>query len=573
MTAVAQATGTPHAPGVWADVVGQDAAVAQFRRAASPEGSLAQAWLITGPPGSGRSTAARAFAATLQCEQGTGRGQCPACRTTLAGTHPDVTVVATDKLSIAKEEVRSLVMTAQRAPATGRHRVLIVEDADRMTAGTFNAAEVDRGAAAVDGVDAVRPLGRGPRPHDPLPRRLVTLTVPDSDVVAEPLRRRDGIEDQLALRAARAAQGHIGLAPRYATQEGALGARVESARTPLTLRTAGGAVLAAQALVERATAEAKEHADQVALEEKERFLRSAGIDDGKVPPSLRSQMRQLEEDAKRRQTRLVRDVLDRYLLDAHSVARDVLSRQLATGSELVNVDVTDEIEQAAANGTGRSTLAPLEAVQEARQRIAGNVPPPLAVEAAARPDRRLPALTPPGTGPDPPRAPGARPTPGPVPTSPASARRPCPARPRPGPAHLLRFRGLPRSHERPCSGSGTGAHMTCRASVRGADAEDQSSGESASGMSKDRAGCSVGACSCAACSGSAGAGSASAAGSVPAMSCAVVVCSGSWTGAGSAGVDASADGAGSAAGSTSATSAGAEPLSASEPSTRARPSA
>ena len=100
-----------------------------------------------------------------------------------------------------------------------------------------------------------------------------------------------------------------------------------------------------------------------------------------MPPSLRSQMRQLEEDAKRRQTRLVRDVLDRYLLDVHSVLRDVLSRQLATGSELVNVDVTGEIEQAAAHGTGRSTLALLEAVQEARQRIAGNVPPLLAVEA------------------------------------------------------------------------------------------------------------------------------------------------------------------------------------------------
>ena len=133
--------------------------------------------------------------------------------------------------------------------------------------------------------------------------------------------------------------------------------------------------------MERATAEAKEHADQVALEEKARFLRSAGIDDGKVPPSLRSQVRQLEEDAKRRQTRLVRDVLDRYLLDAHSVLRDVLSRQLGTGAELVNVDVTGEIEQAAAQGTGRITLSLLEAVQEARERIAGNVPPLLAVEA------------------------------------------------------------------------------------------------------------------------------------------------------------------------------------------------
>ena len=92
-------------------------------------------------------------------------------------------------------------------------------------------------------------------------------------------------------------------------------------------------------------------------------------------------MRQLEEDAKRRQTRLVRDVLDRYLLDAHSVLRDVLSRQLGTGAELVNIDVAGEIEQTAAQGSGRITLALLEAVQEARERIDGNVPPLLAVEA------------------------------------------------------------------------------------------------------------------------------------------------------------------------------------------------
>ncbi len=374
--------GRAPAGGVWADVVGQDAAVAQFRRAASPQGSLAQAWLITGPPGSGRSTAARAFAATLQCEQGLGCGQCRACRTTLAGTHPDVTVVATDKLSIAKEEVRALVMTAQRAPATGNRRVLIVEDADRMSAGTFN--------VLLKSIEEPPPstvwMLCAPSAEDLAPTirsrcRSVTLAVPSSAVVADLLCRRDGIDEQLAVRAARAAQGHIGLALRYATQDGALAAREESARTLLSLRGAGEAVLAAQGLVDRATAEAKEHADVVAAEEKERFLRSAGIDDGKVPPSLRSQVRQLEEDAKRRQTRLVRDVLDRYLLDAHSVLRDVLSRQLGTAAELVNVEVTQEIEQAAGRGSGTITLGLLEAVQEARDRIRGNVPPLLAIEA------------------------------------------------------------------------------------------------------------------------------------------------------------------------------------------------
>lgn len=300
----------------------------------------------------------------------------------LANTHPDLTVVATDKLSISKDDVRALVLTAQRAPATGRHRVLVVEDADRMSAGTFN--------VLLKSIEEPPPstvwMLCAPSAEDLAPTiksrcRLVSLSVPSSQVVAELLVRRDGVDPQLAERSARAAQGHIGLALRYATQAGALDAREESARTLLGLRGAGEAVMAAQALVERATSEAKAHSDAVAEEEKAAFLRSAGIDDGKVPPSLRSQVKQLEDDAKRRQTRLVRDVLDRYLLDAHSVLRDVLAVQIDSGGELVNPGVEAEIRHAAGTGEGRITLGLLEAVQEARARISGNVPPLLAIEA------------------------------------------------------------------------------------------------------------------------------------------------------------------------------------------------
>lgn len=369
-------------PGVWADVVGQDEVVAQLRRAAAPGGSLAQAWLITGPPGSGRSTAARAFAATLQCERGTGCGQCRACRTVLAGTHPDVTAVATDKLSISKEEVRSLVMTAQRSPATGAHRILIIEDADRMSPGTFN--------VLLKSIEEPPPstvwMLCAPSAEDLAPTirsrcRLVTLAVPPAGVIAELLVRRDGVDPDLAERSARAAQGHIGLALRYATQEGALAAREEAARTILSLHSTGHAVLAAGALVEQATAEAKTHAEEVSAQERAAFLRSAGIEDGKVPPALRAQVKQLEDDAKRRQTRLVRDVLDRYLLDAHSVWRDVLALQLGTGSALVNPGVLEHLEHAAASGSPEISLGLLDAVQRARTRIAGHVPPLLAIEA------------------------------------------------------------------------------------------------------------------------------------------------------------------------------------------------
>src|SRR5699024_685239 len=221
--------------------------------------------------------------------------------------HPHLTLVATDKLSSAKDEVRTLVMTAQRSPATGRHRVVIVEDADRMSPGTFNVLlksieEPPPATVWMLCAPSAEDLAATIRSRC----RQVSLTVPSSAVVTALLMRRDGVQQDLAVRAARAAQGHIGLALRYATQDGALAAREDSARTLLQLRSAGGAVLAAQGLVDRATAEAKEHADVVAAEERERFLRSAGIEDGTVPPALRPQLRQLDEDAKRRQTRLVR---------------------------------------------------------------------------------------------------------------------------------------------------------------------------------------------------------------------------------------------------------------------------
>jgi DNA polymerase-3 subunit delta' len=237
---------------VWDDVVGQDRAVRVPASGGLPEGALAQSWLITGPPGSGRSTAARALRGDLAVRDRVGCGQCTACRTVLAGTHPDVTAVATDKLSISKQEVRDLVLTAQRSPATGRHRVVIVEDADRMSAGTFNVLlksieEPPPSTVWMLCAPSAEDLAATIRSRC----RLVTLRVPPSDVVAELLVRRDGVEPELAARAARAAQGHIGLALRYATQEGALAARESTARDVLTLHGAGQAVLAATRLVDR----------------------------------------------------------------------------------------------------------------------------------------------------------------------------------------------------------------------------------------------------------------------------------------------------------------------------------
>lgn len=372
---------------VFDSVVGQAPAVAQFTRAASPGGNLAQAWLIAGPPGSGRSTAARAFAATLECEDRSGAapgcGRCQACTTTVAGTHGDVTVVRTDTLTISKDEVRSLVATAQRAPARGKFRVVIIEDADRMSAGTFN--------VLLKAIEEPPPrtiwMLCVPSPEDLAQTirsrcRIVHLQVPPPDAIAELLVRRDGISEEIARRAAAAAQGHIGIARRYGADPDALAEREDSARELLRLMSVGSAVLYAQKLMDRATEEGKREADEVSGRERASFMRGAGLEEGaKVPPQLRGQMRALEDEAKRRGTRMVRDVLDRYLLDIHSVFRDVLTLQLNTGTQIVNTGVTAELTERANYASPESTLALLDSVGTARTRIGQNVPPLLALEA------------------------------------------------------------------------------------------------------------------------------------------------------------------------------------------------
>lgn len=371
---------------VYDTVVGQAAAVAQLSRAASPEGSLAQAWLIAGPPGSGRSSIARAFAASLLCDGsvgGQGCGECQPCRTVLAGSHGDVTVVRTETLTISKNEVRELVSTAQRAPASGRHRVLIIEDADRMSPGTFN--------VLLKAIEEPPPrtvwLLCVPSPQDLAQTirsrcRVVNLQVPPPDAVAMLLIERDGIEPELAHRAAASAQGHIGIARRYGLHPDSLAEREDSARKLLALTSVGHALAFAKTLIDRAEAEAHTEADEASAREREQFMRGAGIEPGgRIPPALRAQVKALDDEAKRRATRLVRDVIDRYLLDIHSVLRDVLTLQLNTGATLVNPGIERELRDRTHVHSPQTTLALLDCVGTARERVGMNVPPQLALEA------------------------------------------------------------------------------------------------------------------------------------------------------------------------------------------------
>jgi DNA polymerase-3 subunit delta' len=381
---------------VWDDVVGQHEAVDVLRRAAAaaaddldpddavPAAGMTHAWLFTGPPGSGRSNAARAFAAALQCPQ-LGCGTCHACRTVLAGTHADVLVVATEQLTIKILEVRALVQWAHRHPAQGRWRIVLVEDADRMTERTSN--------VLLKSIEEPPPrtvwLLCAPSPEDIVPTvrsrcRSVRLRVPATGAVAGLLVRRDGVDPALAAYAARAAQSHIGLARRLARDEGARIRRREVLRMALELRGVAGAVVEAGNLVAVANEEAKAATEERDAAERRVLLHSLGADGATtVPPAVRAQVAALERDQKARATRFRRDVLDRALLDLMSVYRDVLVLQLGADVELVNAEMRQELQRLADAGPPEGTLRRMDAVGEARERIDANVNPLLALEAMA----------------------------------------------------------------------------------------------------------------------------------------------------------------------------------------------
>ncbi|BCW61934.1 DNA polymerase III subunit delta' [Arthrobacter sp. StoSoilB22] len=375
---------------VWDDLQGQAPVVAQLKQAAQGDTGLTHAWLFTGPPGSGRSNAAKAFAAALNCEQDDvtmrGCGQCAACHTILGETHSDVTFVRTEKVTITIDEARELVSKAGDRPATGRWRIIVVEDADRMAERTTN--------VLLKAIEEPTPrtiwMLCAPSPADVLVTirsrcRPVSLRLPPAADVAELLVRRDGVERQLADRAARAAQSHIGIARRLARDADARQRRLDTVRIPLGLRGVTAAVMMAEKLVKIATEEANSSNDERDAAEKIALLASLGApESGTLPPSMRSQVKQLEDDQKRRAKRSITDSLDRTLTDLLSFYRDVLIIQLGNAVELVNVELKSELEDYAGHSTPETTLARMDAINKARVRITTtNVAPLLAVESMA----------------------------------------------------------------------------------------------------------------------------------------------------------------------------------------------
>ncbi|SFC17916.1 DNA polymerase-3 subunit delta' [Nocardioides terrae] len=365
----------------WDRLVGQRHAIATLQAAAAGRG-MTHAWLFTGPPGSGRSNAAIAFAAALQCPDG-GCGTCHECHTVLAGSHADVSVVRTEKLSIGVDEVRDLVRRSALAPAGRRWQIMVVEDADRLTEQANNAL-----LKAIEEPTAHTVwMLCAPTTEDLLPTirsrcRLVTLSTPTTEEVAGFLRSTDGVDDALATYAARASQGHIGRARALARDDATRRRREEVVGLPRRLTTLGACMRAAESLVEVAKAEAE--AITTDLDSREKADLDVGygvVERGRRPRDYAPALRRLEESQKTRAKRRVLDVVDRGLMDLVSVYRDAIA--LATGAPgaLVNEEIRADVEALARASTPELNLQRIAAIFQAReQMLEFNVQPALALE-------------------------------------------------------------------------------------------------------------------------------------------------------------------------------------------------
>ena len=374
---------------VYSDLVGQEHVIATLEGAvaASRTGEESQemthAWIFTGPPGSGRSSAAIAFAQALVCANN-GCGTCNECRSAANGAHPDVELIRTEGLSIKVEEVRELLTRVSWAPSMGGWRVVVMEDADRLTESAANALLK---AIEEPGTRTVWLLC-APTLHDILPTirsrcRHLQLRTPSAEAVASVLINRDGISPGMAEFAARASQGHIGRAKYLATNDTVRSNRNTIMRLPLQLQSLAAAFSAAQKLVDLATTQANASSEE--RDEKEIAALQEAYGKGATGRGMATgaakAVKELEKEQKSRATRAVRDSIDGALLDIATFYRDVMMVQSGSSEALINTDLSDEINAYAAKHPAHTTITKIEAIMDARTNLAHNAAPLLTCEA------------------------------------------------------------------------------------------------------------------------------------------------------------------------------------------------
>lgn len=128
-------------PSTFASVVGQQALTATLKNAIAT-GRLAQAYLFCGPRGVGKTSCARIFARTINCEnrtpEGEACGQCESCKAIARGN--SYNIMELDAASNnGVDKIRELTEQVNVPPPTGKYRVFIIDEVHMLSASAFNA--------------------------------------------------------------------------------------------------------------------------------------------------------------------------------------------------------------------------------------------------------------------------------------------------------------------------------------------------------------------------------------------------------------------------------------------------
>lgn len=380
---------------MWQELIGQDLAIKSLQQGAKDSllnangkttAGFSQSWLITGPPGSGRSTAAKLFAAALQCEK-SGCGECATCKSVLNGSHPDVKTILPSGLTYGVDEVKDLMQGSALIPAIGQWNIFILEDADRLTTVAANALlkSIEEPArntmwillapSSQDVISTIRSRCR-----------MVNLRMPPFDEIADLLKTRDGVDPAMAKFSAAAALGHVGRAKLLALDENLREIRRKILQLPFELSDLPSCFKAAAELFEITSNETERETENLDKIEQDQLLESygsgaIGLSKTKIQRMSSSAMKELAKEQKARNKRISRDRLDLALVEIAAFYRDVLAVQAGAGLELFHEEHRGSIEKMAASSTLDSTIKRLEAVEEARNLLPSEASPLLVLEA------------------------------------------------------------------------------------------------------------------------------------------------------------------------------------------------
>ena len=371
---------------VFDSLVGQSEVVERLKSAtsAATSGSTTQemvhSWLFVGPAGSGRSNAAVAFAAALVCSQ-SGCGTCRDCQTVLTGTHIDVERFNPTGLSIKAEEVRELIARSAWSPSVGPWRIVIIEDADRLTETAANALlktieEPETHTLWFLCAPTLSDVSITIRSRC----RHLQLRTPSKTSVEEFLLTNTSVDSKTAAFAARVSQGHIGRARFIATNQEAQTRRKEVLALAFSLKDIDSCFKAASRLLDTAQEQAEsENSERDSKQLKQ--LQDAYQGTGRSLISGGSKaIKDLEKEQKSAATRSVRDNLDSALLDIATIYRDVLVVQSGS-DEILNIDLKAEVSEFASTTTPKRSIERIEAILEARINLGRNSAPLSTLEA------------------------------------------------------------------------------------------------------------------------------------------------------------------------------------------------